>query len=190
MARGVKQVTINEMIYNTLRTKNTKTPKYYDVLTALGYKLCSDSEWSAFDYWEIEAETGDRINISKGYDNVTRLYIGFSHVRGDYKKVDYVNLIKMCKKRAGNRPREIMWGMYGLGKRTPNIEKYYRIKTRISDSLMLLELYDKDFKKAEEAYKKAKSDLDRATKSVIEANDAMLHFKDELRGIYRNGIDD
>ena len=72
----------------------------------------------------------------------------------------------------------------------PHIEKYYRIKTRISDGLMLLELYDKDFKKAEEAYKKAKSDLDRATKSVIEANDAMLHFKDELRGIYRNGIDD
>ena len=190
MARGVKQVTINEMIYNTLRTKNTKTPKYYDVLTALGYKLLNDTEWSVFDYWEIETKKGDRINISRGYDKRTRLYITATRVRGDYKKVDYANLIKMSEIRKGNRPFDLIWKPWAPNKRTPRIEEYFRIKDKIQSTTSIMGMYARDFQKAEEAYKKAKSDLDRATKSVIEANDAMLHFKDELHGIYRNGIDD
>lgn len=185
-----KQITINEMIYNTLRTKNTKIPKYYDVLTALGYKLRSDSEWSAFDYWEIETETGDRINISKGYDNRTRLYVTAHHVRGDYKKVDYANLIKMIKARAGNRPIDFIWGMYGPNKRTPRIEKYYRLKERISSNSSLLDLYAKNLSKVKESYEKAKADVDRISLQLIQANNDLLEFKDELRGIYRNGNDD
>lgn len=176
-----KQVTINEMIYNTLRTKSTNTPKYYDILVALGYKLHSDSEWSAFDYWEIETDTGDRINISKGYDNRTRLYITAKHVSGDYKKVDYVNLIKMQSVRKGNRPVDHMFSKYSPYRKRPRIERYLYLKEHIKDSASLLDYYNKNFAKAEEAYEKAKKDMEEATSKLVMANDEMLQFKEEIR---------
>ena len=59
-------ITVNQMIYDTLKTKKSKTPKYYDVLTKMGYKLYNgDDGWSAYDYWEIFTVDGDYLNISR-----------------------------------------------------------------------------------------------------------------------------
>ncbi len=186
-----KQVTINEMIYNTLRTKNTKVPKYYDVLTALGYELVNDGEWSVQNYWEIKTKVGDRLCISKGYDDRTHLYFTATCVHCyDIKKVDFVNLILMNEKKKGNRLRDIQHSDYAPDKRTPRIEKYYRLLRKISDTKSLINFYGKEYQKAKDICDKNKADLDRVTNNLIVANDEMLAFKDEIRGIYRNGIDD
>lgn len=178
-----KQVTINEMIYNTLRTKSDKIPKYYDVLTALGYKLRNDYTWNDREYWVIELSPDSVINFSKCQGKFT-LYITTRYVRGNVKKVDYINLIKMERLRKGNRPN-----YWYSDPRTPRIATYCRLKERIKTTKSLLDTYNKYLADAQEKYNKAKENVDRQIDNLIQAQNDFLDFRDELRGIYRNGTD-
>ena len=179
-----KQVTINEMIYNTLRTKSDKIPKYYDVLIALGYKLRNDYTWNDSEYWAVEFAPDSALNFSK-YKDKFFLYVATRHVRGNTKKVNYLNLIKMEKARKGNRPN-----YWYSDPRTPRIAKYYNLKERIKNAKSLLDTYSKYLADAQEKYNKAKQDVDHWIDNLIQAQNDFLDFRDELRGIYRNGIDD
>ena len=49
---------------------------------------------------------------------------------------------------------------------------------------------DKAVEIVKEKYNKAKQDVDRWIDNLIQAQNDFLDFRDELRGIYRNGIDD
>lgn len=89
--------TINEMIYNALRTKKDKTPKYYDVLIKLGYKLESDHGWSAQGYWMVE-----NIVISKDRNGKVALFNPSFYIatgKENIKKVDYESYIAAQRKK-------------------------------------------------------------------------------------------
>lgn len=178
-----KQVTINEMISNTLRTKSTKTPKYYDVLTALGYTLRNDYMWNDSEYWVIEITPDAVLNLSKCANKLT-LYITTRYVRGDIKKVDYINLIKMHEVRKDTRPN------YFAESRTPRIAQYLKLKERMKVAKSLLETYNRYLDNAQKEYDKAKASVNRQVDALIQAQNDLLDFRDELRGIYKNGHDD
>lgn len=177
-----KQVTINEMIYNTLRTKSENTPKYYDVLTTLGYKLRNDYLWNDSQYWVVELAPDSVLNFSKCQGKFT-LYITTRYVRGNIRKIDYVNLIKMDKLRKGNRPN------YFPELRTPRIAQYLKLKERMKVAKSLLETYNRYLDDAQKEYDKAKASVNRQVDALIQAQNDLLDFRDELRGIYKNGSD-
>lgn len=93
----------NEMILKTIKTKLTKTPVYKTTLENLGYEVF-DSEESHYGYWTVKnTETGRMILISQGYDGKRRLYGNWSCIKtNDFKKVDYVNLLKTNRPSVNN----------------------------------------------------------------------------------------
>ena len=125
-----KVLTVNEMIYKTLTTKETKVPKYKAVLEALGYELVKDHGWSHYDYWAIKLKEDNRILvISQGYDKKKRLYKTAQPVSSkDITKVDFVNLINTD--RSATR-----W--YNRQMPDTNIQKYKRAKTDYEIALSL-----------------------------------------------------
>ncbi len=146
-------MTINEMIYKTLNTKETKTPKYKEALEALGYELVSHYDWSVYDYWGIKIKEDDRIlNISQGYDKKKRLYKTHSPVKTkDIKKVDFVNLIRTD--RSATR-----W--YNIRPVETKIEEYKRIKSDITTSVSICNDYKKSIAEMEEKLIKEKEHLE------------------------------
>ena len=127
-------MTVNEMIYKTLNTKETKTPKYKEVLEALGYELVTNYNWSYYDYWGIKMKEDNKIlNISQGYDKKKRLYKTHTPIKTkDMKKVDFVNLLNTD--RSATR-----W--YNLRPKETKIEAYRRIKSDIRTSASICEDY-------------------------------------------------
>lgn len=154
-----KVLTVNEMIYKTLTTKETKVPKYKAVLEALGFELVKDHGWSHYDYWGIKMKEDNRILvISQGYDKIKRLYKTAQAVKSkDITKVDFVNLINIDR----NATR---W----YNRRLPdtNIQQYKRAKETYETDLSICEDHKKRIKKAEdelEAEKKRLSDWEKYT---------------------------
>lgn len=98
-------MTVNEMIYATLTTKQDKIPKYKEALEAMGYVLDNTHFSSSYDYWGIVLFSDPKyyslLVISKGYHTGKRTLFGDMGAidTNDIKKVDFVNLIKIHQKR-------------------------------------------------------------------------------------------
>ena len=98
-------MTVNEMIYVTLTTKQDKIPKYKEALEAMGYILNNTHDSSSYDYWGIVLSSDPKhrsiLVISKSYYTGKRKLFGNMGPIETYdiKKVDFVNLIKIHQKR-------------------------------------------------------------------------------------------
>jgi hypothetical protein len=160
-----KVLTVNEMIYKTLTTKETKVPKYKAVLEALGYELVRDHGWSHYDYWAIQLKEDNRILvISTGYDNKKRLYKTAQAVNSkDIKKVDFVNLININRSatRWYNRRTET------------NIQKYKSAKEDYR-------LYSSIYEDKKEKVKALEKQLEKAKEEVISWGKSTEHMKEKL----------
>lgn len=153
-------MTVNEMIYKTLNTKENKTPKYKEVLEALGYELVSKYDWSYYDYWGIKMKEDNRIlNISQGYDKKKRLYKTHTPIKTkDIKKVDFVNLLKTD--RSATR-----W--YNLRPKETKIEAYRRIKSDIRTTTSICKDYKKRIAEMEEKLAKEKEYLEHWETQIV-----------------------
>jgi uncharacterized protein YegP (UPF0339 family) len=148
-----KVLTVNEMIYKTLTTKETKVPKYKSVLEALGYELVKDHGWSHYDYWAIKIKEDNRILvISQGYDHKRHIYKTANLIKtNDIAKVDFVNLINTD--RSANR-----W----YNRRTEtNIQRYKSAKQDYKIYLSICEDQRNKVKSLEEQLAKAREDVIR-----------------------------
>ena len=159
-------MTVNEMIYKTLNTKENKTPKYKEVLEALGYELVTNYNWSYYDYWGIKMKEDNRIlNISQGYDKKKRLYKTHTPVKSkDIKKVDFVNMLNTD--RSATR-----W--YNLRTKETKIEAYRRIKSDIRTNTSICE----DYKRVIEI---TKEKLCKDQESLKYWEDKVARSKEEL----------
>lgn len=138
-----KVLTVNEMIYRTLTTKETKTPKYKEVLESLGFELVKDHGWSHYDYWAIRMYENDRLLvISQGKDHKRHLYKTANFVNtNDIAKVDFVNLIKTD--RSATR-----W--YNRLPKETSVQKYKQAKMSYQTNLSIYEDYKKQLEKVKE----------------------------------------
>ena len=153
-----KVLTVNEMIYKTLTTKETKVPKYKAVLEALGYELVKDHGWSHYDYWAIKIKEDNRILvISQGYDHKRHIYKTANLIKtNDIAKVDFANLINTD--RSANR-----W--YNRRAET-NIQRYKSAKQDYKLYLSICEDQRNKVKSLEEQLDKAREDVIRWEKSA------------------------
>ena len=168
-------ITVNQMIYDTLKTKKSKTPKYYDVLTKMGYKLYNgDDGWSAYDYWEIFTVDGELLNISREMSNKRGLFKSSHNCHSaDLTKVDYERIISL--------PRS-QQRLDFLATRFPchseRLQRYWRLKEDVRIHASLTETYAREVKKAEKEYEDTKKSLEnwekRLDESVIKFNDFKL----------------
>ena len=168
-------ITVNQMIYDTLKTKKSKTPKYYDVLTKMGYKLYNgDNGWSDYDYWEIYTVDGDLLNISRTYGGKRGLFKTSRNCNSaDLTKVDYERIINLSR----NQQR-----LDFLATRFPchseRLRRYWRLKEDVRIHASLTETYAREVKKAEKEYEDAKKSLENWEKkldeSIIKFNDFKL----------------
>ena len=149
----MKKLTVNEMIYATLNTKNTKTPKYKEVLEALGYELVADHIYSEYNYWGIRTAEGLVLSFSKDYEGKRGLFKTGCRVHAkNFKKVDYVNLIKT--NRIGRRPRELA---EERELKSPRIRAYLWAKWEVSERLRYITWYRKDVDELREKLSKAEN---------------------------------
>lgn len=168
-------ITVNQMIYDTLKTKKSKTPKYYDVLTKMGYKLYNgDKGWSDYDYWEIFTVDGELLNISRDMSNKRGLFKSSHNCHSaDLTKVDYERIINLP--RAQQREDFVTAKYPGKAKR---LRKYWKLKEDVKIHASLTERYASELMKAEKAYKDAKDSLEnwekRLDESIIKFNDFKL----------------
>ena len=168
-------LTVNEMIYKTLTTKETKVPKYKEVLEALGYELVKDHGWSHYDYWAIQLKEDNRILvISQGYDKKKRLYKTAQAVKSnDITKVDFANMINID--RSANR-----W--YNNRTET-NIQRYKNAKQDYKLYLSICEDQKNKVKTLEEQLDKARKDVVSWEKS---AEDRKANL-DEVIAVIKKG---
>lgn len=168
-------ITVNQMIYDTLKTKKSKTPKYYDVLTKMGYKLYNgDDGWSAYDYWEIFTVDGDYLNISKTRGGKRALFKSFHNCNSaDLTKVDYERIINLSRKQQRQDFLAIRFPCH-----SKNLQMYWKLKEDVRNYASLTETYARKVKKAEEEYEDAKKSLEnwekRLDESIIKFNDFKL----------------
>ena len=167
-------ITVNQMIYDTLKTKKSKTPKYYDVLTKMGYKLYNgDNGWSDYDYWEIYTVDGDLLNISRDRSGKRGLFKSSHNCHSaDLTKVDYERIINLP--RAQQREDFVTAKYPGKAKR---LRKYWRLKEDVRIHASLTETYAREVKKAEEEYEKAKESLENWESRLDKSIDALNEFK-------------
>ena len=165
-------ITVNQMIYDTLKTKKSKTPKYYDVLTKMGYKLYNgDKGWSDYDYWEIFTVDGDYLNISRTKGGKRALFKSFHNCNSaDLTKVDYERIINLSRIQQIQDFLAIQCPCH-----SKNLQMYWKLREDVRNYASLTETYARKVKKAEEEYKKAKESLDgwesRLDKSIDEFNE-------------------
>lgn len=165
-------ITVNQMIYDTLKTKKSKTPKYYDVLTKMGYKLYNgDKGWSDYDYWEIFTVDGDLLNISRTYGGKRALFKSAHNCNSaDLTKVDYERIINLSRKQQRQDFLTIRFPCH-----SKNLQRYWMLKENVRTHASLTETYTRKVKKAEEAYEDAKKSLEdwesRLEKSIDELNE-------------------
>ena len=152
-------MTVNEMIYKTLNTKETKTPKYKEVLEALGYELVTNYNWSYYDYWGIKMKEDNKIlNISQGYDKKKRLYKTHTPVKAkDIKKVDFVKMLNTDRSTT-------RW--YNLRPKETKVEAYRRIKLNIRTNTSICEDYKNSIAAMQEKLHKEQESLEYWEKQV------------------------
>lgn len=165
-------ITVNQMIYDTLKTKKSKTPKYYDVLTKMGYKLYNgDKGWSAYDYWEIYTVDGDLLNISRTYGGKRALFkSAYNCNSADLTKVDYERIINLSRKQQRQDFLDVRFPCH-----SKNLQRYWKLKEDVRIHASLTESYTKKMQKIEKEYEDAKKSLNdwesRLDKSIDEFNE-------------------
>jgi len=169
-----KILSINEMIYKTLTTKETKTPKYKEVLEALGFELVKGHGWSEYDYWAIKLKEDDRILvISKGRDKQKRLYKTAQPVKTkDIARVNFANLIKT------DRSATRVWN-----RREPEtkIQKYKHARLDYETDMSICEDYKRRVRKAEEELEKEKEYLVSWEKRAAQAKERLDEIVVEIK---------
>ena len=167
-------ITVNQMIYDTLKTKKSKTPKYYDVLTKMGYKLYNgDDGWSAYDYWEIFTVDGDYLNISKTRGGKRALFKTAHNCNAaDLTKVDYERIINLSRKQQRQDFLAIRFPCH-----SKNLQMYWKLREDVRNYASLTETYARKVKKAEEEYQKAKESLEHWESRLDKSIDALNEFK-------------
>lgn len=168
-------ITVNQMIYDTLKTKKSKTPKYYDVLTKMGYKLYNgDKGWSAYDYWEIYTVDGDLLNISRTYGGERALFKSTHNCNSaDLTKVDYERIINLSRKQQRQDFLDVRFPC-----RSKNLQMYWKLRNDVRNYASLTEYCTKKMQKIEKEYEDAKKSLEnwekRLDESIIKFNDFKL----------------
>ena len=167
-------ITVNQMIYDTLKTKKSKTPKYYDVLTKMGYKLYNgDNGWSDYDYWEIFTVDGDLLNISRDGSGKRGLFKSSHNCNSvDLTKVDYERIINLSRKQQRQDFFDIRFPCH-----SKNLQRYWKLKEDVRIHTSLTESYARKAKKAEEEYEDAKKSLENWEKRLDKSIDALNEFK-------------
>lgn len=167
-------ITVNQMIYDTLKTKKSKTPKYYDVLTKMGYKLYNgDKGWSAYDYWEIYTVDGDLLNISRTYGGKRALFKSAHNCNSaDLTKVDYERIINLSRKQQRQDFLDIRFPCH-----SEKLQKYWTLNRDVRTNASFVESYTRIAKKAEEEYKKAKESLEHWESKLEKSIDEFNEFK-------------
>ena len=167
-------ITVNQMIYDTLKTKKSKTPKYYDVLTKMGYKLYNgDKGWSDYDYWEIYTVDGDLLNISRDRSGKRGLFKSSHNCNSaDLTKVDYERIINLPRNQQRQDFLDVRFPCH-----SKNLQRYWRLKEDVRIHASLTETYAREVKKAEEEYKKAKESLEHWESRLDKSIDALNEFK-------------
>ena len=167
-------ITVNKMIYDTLKTKKSKTPKYYDVLTKMGYKLYNgDKGWSAYDYWEIYTVDGDLLNISRTYGGKRALFKSAHNCNSaDLTKVDYERIINLSRKQQRQDFLDVRFPCH-----SEKLQKYWMLNGDVRTNASFVESYARIAKKAEEEYKKAKESLEHWESKLEKSIDALNEFK-------------
>ena len=167
-------ITVNQMIYDTLKTKKSKTPKYYDVLTKMGYKLYNgDDGWSAYDYWEIFTVDGDYLNISRTKGGKRALFKSAHNCNSaDLTKVDYERIISLSRKQQRQDFLAVRFPCH-----SEKLQRYWKLKEDVRIHASLTESYARKAKKAEEEYEDAKKSLENWEKRLDKSIDALNEFK-------------
>ena len=165
-------ITVNKMIYDTLKTKKSKTPKYYDVLTKMGYKLYNgDKGWSDYDYWEIFTVDGDFLNISRTKGGKRALFKSAHNCNSaDLTKVDYERIINLSRKQQRQDFLDVRFPCH-----SKNLQRYWKLKEDVRIHASLTESYTKKMQRIEKEYEDAKKSLEgwesRLEKSIDEFNE-------------------
>lgn len=175
----MKKLTVNEMIYATLNTKNTKTPKYKEVLEALGYELVADHGYSEYNYWGIRTAEGLVLSFSKDYEGKRGLFKTVYRVyTKDFKRVDYANLIKT------NRIEYRLWELNRKSQiKSPRIRAYLYAKEKVNETLKYVRYYgekvDKlreEVRNMERCFNKAVNDYSEALKELSEVSPESVYL--------------
>ena len=167
-------ITVNQMIYDTLKTKKSKTPKYYDVLTKMGYKLYNgDNGWSAYDYWEIFTVDGDYLNISKTRGGKRALFKSFHNCNSaDLTKVDYERIINLSRKQQRQDFLDVRFPCH-----SKNLQRYWKLKEDVRIHASLTESYANKMQRIEKEYEDAKKSLEDWESRLDKSIDALNEFK-------------
>ena len=167
-------ITVNQMIYDTLKTKKSKTPKYYDVLTKMGYKLYNgDDGWSAYDYWEIFTVDGDYLNISRTRGGKRALFKSFHNCNSaDLTKVDYERIINLSRKQQRQDFLAIRFPYH-----SKNLQMYWKLREDVRNYASLTESYAKKMQRIEKEYEDAKKSLEDWESRLDKSIDALNEFK-------------
>lgn len=146
-------MTVNEMIYATLTTKQDKTPKYKEALEAMGYVLSNTHDSSCYDYWGIVLSDDPRhrcvLVISKSYHSGKRFLFGNMGAidTHDIKKVDFINLIKIHQKRERFENLRFKYSWDGS---SPKIKRYKQLMDECKRQNFSVKYDEEKLKKAEE----------------------------------------
>ena len=167
-------ITVNQMIYDTLKTKKSKTPKYYDVLTKMGYKLYNgDKGWSDYDYWEIFTVDGDFLNISRTKGGKRALFKSAHNCNSaDLTKVDYERIINLSRKQQRQDFLDVRFPCH-----SKNLQRYWKLKEDVRIHASLTESYAKKMQRIEKEYEDAKKSLEGWESRLDKSIDALNEFK-------------
>ena len=179
-------MTVNEMIYATLTTKQDKIPKYKEALEAMGYVLDNTHFSSSYDYWGIVLSDDPKhksiLVISKSYHtNKRKLFGNMGAIEtNDIKKVDFVNLIKIHQKR--ERFENMKFRCYWDGSNN-KIKRYKELVLEYKRQNASVKYNEDELKKLEEETTKEiafrKQMLDASRQRQIAATTALWSWKTE-----------
>lgn len=163
-------ITVNDMLYNTLITKESKEPKYRNVLEAMGYELVSNHGWSDYDYWGIKCADGRILIISKDYGGKRALFKTASRVNTkNIKKVNLAGVIKTRRKPLPSAP---------FAPANLTIQ-YQNLKQSVKSHAWFVNSKQKDVDRLEAELNKAKKMLTDYKNSYEKSVEAFESFKNE-----------
>lgn len=183
-----KQITVNQMILNTLLTKLDKEPKYKEVLETLGYEIF-DSDWSSVGNWSVRLKGTDTngICISRDRGGKRGYFKGSKWLGKIDAPVDFANAIKNLTKSRWNEwevRRYVTYpsSIWAINKRTPfanifpadsKVAEYLLLKTRLDDQknwcdkeLEKCQNLLKEYKQAHKNLSKKKEQYDKKKKAL------------------------
>ena len=163
-------ITVNDMLYNTLTTKDSKEPKYRNILEAMGYELVNNHDWSEYDYWGIKCADGKVLVISKDYGGKRALFKTASRVNTkNIKKVNLAGVIKTRRKPLSSAP---------FAPANLTIQ-YQNLKQSVKTHEWLMDFKQKEVDKLEVEFNRAKKILADYKSSCEGSVETFESFKNE-----------